>query len=81
MLYTALQGYDCSDSYLWVPFDTLLNIPRSQEFDQKFFWYHFSMGLTCQTNSMNITLHTPPANVCPDPSVNLTETWKGWGLD
>ena len=40
MLYTAMREYPCYDGYLWAPFDTLLNIPRLQQFDQRYFWYH-----------------------------------------
>ncbi|KAG1749284.1 hypothetical protein EDB19DRAFT_1893618 [Suillus lakei] len=85
MLYTALQEHGCYDGYLWVPFDTLLNIPRLEKFDQELFWYHSPWGLPvfnpAQDNSLDIGLHAPPVNISPDPSINLTETWKGWGPD
>ncbi|KAG2060609.1 hypothetical protein BDR06DRAFT_979380 [Suillus hirtellus] len=85
MLYTALQEQDCYDGYLWVPFDTLLNIPRLEKFDQELFWYHSPWGLPvfnpAQDSSLGLGLHAPPVNVSPDPSINLTETWKGWGSD
>ncbi|KAG2343237.1 hypothetical protein BDR05DRAFT_976047 [Suillus weaverae] len=85
MLYTALQERDCYDGYLWVPFDTLLNIPRLEKFDQELFWYHSPWGLPvfnpAQENNIDFGLHAPPVNVSPDPSINLTETWRGWGPD
>ncbi|KAG1743324.1 uncharacterized protein EDB91DRAFT_1126805 [Suillus paluster] len=88
MLFTALQEHDCYDGYLWVPFDTLLNIPRLEKFNQEFFWYHspwalpvFNPAQSNSTHSLDLSLHAPPANVSPDPSVNLTETWRGWGPD
>jgi hypothetical protein len=90
MLYTALQEYDCYDGYLWVPFDTLLNIPRLEKFDQNLFWYHSPWGTpvfnpaqaTPQDSlNLNLSLHAPQANISPDPFVNLTETWRGWGPD
>ncbi|KAI0785245.1 hypothetical protein C8Q75DRAFT_776542 [Abortiporus biennis] len=40
MLYTALLQNPCYKGYLWVPFDTFLNIPRLQLFDQSLVWYH-----------------------------------------
>ncbi|KAG2145871.1 hypothetical protein DEU56DRAFT_978911 [Suillus clintonianus] len=85
MLYTALQEHGCYDGYLWVPFDTLLNIPRLEKFNQELFWYHSPWGLPvfnpAQDNSLDLGLHAPPVNVSPDPSINLTETWRGWGPD
>lgn len=85
MLYTALQERDCFDGYLWVPFDTLLNIPRLEKFDQELFWYHSPWGLPvfnpAQENNIDFGLHAPPVDVSPDPSINLTETWRGWGPD
>ncbi|KAG1834242.1 hypothetical protein EV424DRAFT_1363494 [Suillus variegatus] len=85
MLYTALQEQDCYDGYLWVPFDTLLNVPRLEKFDRELFWYHSPWGLPvfnpAQDNSLSLGLHAPPVNVSPDPSINLTKTWKGWGSD
>lgn len=85
MLYTALQEQACYDGYLWVPFDTLLNIPRLEKFDQEHFWYHSPWALPvfnpAQDNSLSLGLHAPPVNVSPDPSINLTETWRGWGPD
>ena len=42
MLYTVLRDpkYSCYAGYLWAPFDTLLNVPRLQLFDQDRVWYH-----------------------------------------
>ena len=37
VLYSALQGHLCYDGYLWAPFDTLLNVPRLQLFDENKF--------------------------------------------
>lgn len=89
MLYTALREYSCYDGYLWVPFDTLLNVPRLQQFNQSLFWYHSPWGqpvpnpaLGDSTESgLNISRHAPPAMISPDTSLNLTETWRGWGPD
>lgn len=89
MLYTALQEHDCYDGYLWAPFDTLLNIPRLQQFNQRLFWYHSPWGIPVLNPAlgdmghglMNKNRHAPPAMVSPDPSLNLTENWRGWGLD
>ncbi|KII90860.1 hypothetical protein PLICRDRAFT_548746 [Plicaturopsis crispa FD-325 SS-3] len=44
MLYTAMQAHPCYKGYLWAPFDTLLNVPRLQLFDQDKFWYHSPWG-------------------------------------
>lgn len=84
MLYTAMRQHDCYDGYLWVPFDTLLNIPRLQQFDQRYFWYHSPWGefipnpaFERAQDNMNRSLHAPPANISPDPRINLTETWRG----
>ncbi|KAG9315655.1 hypothetical protein JVU11DRAFT_3300 [Chiua virens] len=89
MLYTALREYDCYDGYLWVPFDTLLNIPRLQQFNQSLFWYHSPWGHPVPNLALgnltepylNISRHAPPAMISPDPFINLTQTWKGWGPD
>ncbi|KAI6147328.1 hypothetical protein BKA82DRAFT_4152496 [Pisolithus tinctorius] len=68
MLYTALQDNECFDGYLWAPFDTLLNP----------FLVPLPMG---SSSTLNASRHAPVANISPDPSVNLTESWRGWGLD
>ncbi|KAI0280156.1 kinase-like domain-containing protein [Russula brevipes] len=34
MLYTTLQEHPCYKGYLWAPFNTLLNVPRLQLFNQ-----------------------------------------------
>ncbi|KAF8440820.1 hypothetical protein L210DRAFT_3399850 [Boletus edulis BED1] len=89
MLYTALREYDCYDGYLWVPFDTLLNVPRLQQFNQSLFWYHSPWGQIVPNPAfgnhtepgLNISRHAPPAMISPDTSINLTETWRGWGPD
>ncbi|TCD62315.1 hypothetical protein EIP91_007082 [Steccherinum ochraceum] len=88
MLYTALDAYPCYDGYLWAPFDTLLNIPRLQQFDQKYFWYHSPFGtyvpnpaLGDEITNANKSRHAPPLLFSPDPDLNLTETWKGWQTD
>lgn len=88
MLYTAMREYDCYDGYLWAPFDTLLNIPRLQQFDQNLFWYHSPFGeyvynpaLGDEAANRNKTRHAPPANISPDPALNLTATWRHWGPD
>lgn len=90
MLYTALQDNECFDGYLWAPFDTLLNVPRLQQFNQSLFWYHSpwghpvpnpAFGETYHEATLNASRHAPVANISPDPSVNLTESWRGWGLD
>ena len=88
MLYTAMNEYDCYDGYLWAPFDTLLNIPRLQQFDQRYFWYHSpfaqyvpNAALGNEVVNQNISMHPPPLNISPDPALNLTEGWRGWGPD
>ncbi|KAL4080928.1 hypothetical protein J3A83DRAFT_4084532 [Scleroderma citrinum] len=88
MLYTALQEHECYSGYLWAPFDTLLNIPRLQQFDQSLFWYHSPWGRPVPnpaSDDDSVTLdksrHAPTANISPDPSLNLTENWRGWGQD
>lgn len=84
MLYTAMRQHDCYDGYLWVPFDTLLNIPRLQQFDQRYFWYHSPWGefvpniaLGSARDNSDKSRHPYPANISPDPQINLTETWRG----
>lgn len=88
MLYTAMREYPCYGGYLWAPFDTLLNVPRLQQFDQRYFWYHSPFGqyvpnpaLGDEAENQNKSWHAPPANISPDPSVNLTATWRHWGQD
>ncbi|KAJ8509531.1 hypothetical protein ONZ45_g8318 [Pleurotus djamor] len=44
MLYTAMMEHTCYEGYLWAPFDTLLNIPRLELFDQTKFWYYSPWG-------------------------------------
>jgi hypothetical protein len=86
MLYTAITKNPCYDGYLWAPFDTLLNLPRLQQFDQRNIWYHSPFGkfvpnLALGEYSSDASRHPPPANVSPDPAINLTQTWKGWNID
>ncbi|THH31162.1 hypothetical protein EUX98_g3021 [Antrodiella citrinella] len=88
MLYTALDAYPCYDGYLWAPFDTMLNIPRLQQFNQNLFWYHSPFGTYVHNPALgdaaanaNKSRHAPPANISPDPALNLTATWKGWQTD
>ena len=83
-----MQEYPCYDGYLWAPFDTFLNIPRLEQFDLNSFWYHSPFGqyvhnpaLHAVLGEQDKTLHPPPANISPDPSVNLTATWRHWGQD
>jgi hypothetical protein len=84
MLYTALQEHPCYNGYLWAPFDTLLNVPRLQLFDQRKFWYHSPFGRYVPNRALgpsairNASFHAPPANISPDPA-NMTTPWKGWG--
>src|SRR5216683_1906299 len=86
MLYTALQEHPCYDGYLWAPFDTLLNVPRLQLFDQNKFWYHSPFGRYVPNRALepsangNANVHAPSANISPDPA-NMTTPWKGWGDD
>jgi hypothetical protein len=88
MLYTALKEYSCGyDGYLWAPFDTFLNIPRLQKFDQDRFWYHSPWGeyvLNPAFESVEANAeksrHPPPLKVSPDPVLNVSETWR-WGSD
>ncbi|KAH7913341.1 hypothetical protein BJ138DRAFT_1146234 [Hygrophoropsis aurantiaca] len=88
MLYTALREHDCYDGYLWAPFDTLLNIPRLEQFNQDKFWYHSpwaepvpNPAIEEHVSVRNASLHAPAALLSPDPSLNLTDGWRGWGLD
>ena len=88
MLYTALQEHPCYTGYLWAPFDTLLNVPRLQQFDQNLFWYHSpfaryvpNVALGAEEANADRSRHAPPANISPDPYLNLTEGWRGWGPD
>lgn len=88
MLYTAMMQHDCYDGYLWAPFDTLLNIPRLQQFDQRLFWYHSPWGKFVPNpafphakDNVDKARHAPPANISPDPQIVLTETWRGWQQD
>ena len=86
MLYTALQEHPCYDGYLWAPFDTLLNIPRLQLFDQSKFWYHSPFGRYVPNPALdpsaigNASFHAPAANISPDPA-RMTTPWKGWSAD
>jgi hypothetical protein len=86
MLYTALQEHPCYDGYLWAPFDTLLNVPRLQLFDQNKFWYHSPFGRYIPNPALDRSAarypsyHAPPANISPDPA-NMTTPWKGWSED
>jgi hypothetical protein len=87
MLYTALKEHDCGyDGYLWAPFDTFLNVPRLQQFNQDQFWYHSTWGDYVPNPALGRAYrdkkrHPPATRVSPDPSLNLTETWKGWAKD
>ncbi|KAI0056282.1 hypothetical protein BV25DRAFT_1634477 [Artomyces pyxidatus] len=86
MLYTALQAHPCYAGYLWAPFDTLLNVPRLQQFDQTKFWYHSPFGTYVPNPAANFaernrSNHAPPARISPDPALNLTDGWQGWGAD
>ncbi|KAI0304440.1 hypothetical protein B0F90DRAFT_1815769 [Multifurca ochricompacta] len=78
--------HPCYDGYLWAPFDTLLNVPRLQLFDQNKFWYHSPFGRYVPNQALdpsanaNASFHAPPANISPDPA-NMTTPWKGWGED
>jgi hypothetical protein len=86
MLYSAMQEHPCYDGYLWAPFDTLLNVPRLQLFDQNKFWYHSPFGRYVPNRALDSSanrdssFHAPPANISPDPA-NMTTPWKGWGED
>jgi len=90
MLYTALHEHECYKGYLWAPFDTLLNVPRLQQFNQSLFWYHSpwgrpvpnpAFGFDDNSGTLNKSRHAPTVNISPDPSLNLTENWRGWGKD
>ena len=82
MLYTAMSEHPCYDGYLWAPFDTLLNVPRLQLFDQDRFWYHSPFGRYVPNSALdpsamsNASYHAPPANISPDPAD--MPPWKGW---
>jgi hypothetical protein len=87
MLYTAMQEHPCYDGYLWAPFDTLLNVPRLQLFDQRKFWYHSPFGRYVPNPALdpsangNASFHAPPANISPDPANVVVTPWKGWRED
>ncbi|KAI0947456.1 hypothetical protein AcW1_007678 [Taiwanofungus camphoratus] len=88
MLYTVMKEHECYDGYLWAPFDTLLNIPRLQQFNQDYFWYHSPFGEYVPNPALgdaeannNKSRHAPAANISPDPEIDLTSTWRGWGPD
>lgn len=86
MLYTAMKEHPCYEGYLWAPFDTLLNLPRLQQFDQSRAWYHSPFAEYLQNPSLgeqyqNASRHAPTANISPDPAGNYSETWRGWGPD
>jgi hypothetical protein len=79
-----MRQHDCYDGYLWAPFDALLNIPRLQQFDKRYFWYHSPWGEFVPNPAFESTQdnakrsrHPPPANISPDPQTNLTATWRG----
>jgi len=86
MLYAAMREHPCYDGYLWAPFDTLLNVPRLQLFNQDRFWYHSPFGRYVPNPALdpsamsNTSLHAPPANISPDPA-DMPTPWKGWGED
>ncbi|KAI0317777.1 hypothetical protein OF83DRAFT_98452 [Amylostereum chailletii] len=88
MLYTALREYPCYKGYLWAPFDTFLNVPRLEQFDQSLFWYHspfaryvHNVALGDLEANANPARHPQPARISPDLTVNLTDGWRGWGPD
>ncbi len=85
MLYTAMMEHNCYDGYLWAPFDTLLNIPRLQLFDQTKFWYYSPWGKYVPNPQVkadgNGGKHAPSARISPDPALNLTASWQGWAKD
>ena len=57
MLYTVLRDskYSCYAGYLWAPFDTLLNVPRLQQFDQDRVWYHSPFAEFVPNPALNVT--------------------------
>ncbi|KAL5519935.1 hypothetical protein ACEPAG_1595 [Sanghuangporus baumii] len=90
MLYTVLTtspySSNCYKGYLWAPFDTLLNIPRLQLFDQDRIWYFSpwaeyvpnpAIGEDAWRNASN---HAPPARISPDPETDF-EKYRGWWID
>ena len=92
MLYTVLTtppySNGCYNGYLWAPFDTLLNVPRLQKFDQNKTWYFSPWGEYVPNIAMNesaltnASFHAPPARISPDPAAkNLTEDYKGWWVN
>ncbi|KAH8114363.1 hypothetical protein DFH11DRAFT_1877670 [Phellopilus nigrolimitatus] len=91
MLYTVLTtppySTGCYKGFLWVPFDTLLNVPRLQLFDQSRMWY-FSPWAEYVDNPavtddvwLDAKNHAPPARVSPDPESNFVEVFEGWWKD
>ncbi|KAF7356315.1 hypothetical protein MVEN_00963800 [Mycena venus] len=95
MLYQVMSENDCGyDGYLWAPFDTFLNVPRLQQFDQTRFWYHSPWAQYVPNPALNAeNKHAPPlapSSPAPDPYPanpedirNYTWWWssKEYGLD
>lgn len=91
MLYTALTtppySTNCYKGFLWAPFDTLLNIPRLQLFDQNRMWYFSPWGEYVPNPAMsgdvwgNASGHAPPARISPDPETDFESTHRGWWVD
>ncbi|KAJ7730388.1 hypothetical protein DFH07DRAFT_1066016 [Mycena maculata] len=94
MLYQALAENPCGyDGYLWAPFDTLLNVPRLQQFDQTRFWYHSPWAQYVPNpgapDTGNVS-HAPAATISPelypvDPADRYKQNWwwgsKEYGLE
>ncbi|KAJ3484261.1 hypothetical protein NLI96_g5762 [Meripilus lineatus] len=52
------------------------------------FWYHSPFGEYVPNIALgdgdvnaNKSHHPPPLNISPDPAIDLTQTWRGWGPD
>ncbi|KAL0961033.1 hypothetical protein HGRIS_006023 [Hohenbuehelia grisea] len=76
MLYTAMMEHSCYDGYLWVPFDTLLNIPRLQAFDQSRFWYHSPWGKFVHNPEVSDTADSP-SEIAASSSINGGNSARG----
>lgn len=86
MLYTVMRDHDCYEGYLWAPFDTLLNVPRLQQFQKDRFWYHSPFGEFVPNPALgsgwnNRTRHPPALNISPDPAGNYSQIYRGWSTD
>jgi hypothetical protein len=79
MLYTVLRDpkYSCYSGYLWAPFDTLLNVPRLQRFDQNRVWYHSPFAEFVPNPAINVTELLLSGNSTDDSSESALQNDNG----